>query len=186
MNPTAAIRLKIQTMHGVIYRARVSLRTADARRKAFQEALDVLPDGEGGMYLRKKLEDKIRKEGVAGEQFAAELTDAEAKLSAFEETVKLLEKEEEESSGSTELRPNSDVYRIRETLRNAGKPLNLSEICSLLDKQDTAENKNSIRGSLGRYAREGRIFVQTAPNTFGLVELGHKTHNEPIDPSEVI
>lgn len=72
----------------------------------------------------------------------------------------------------------------REIIKNAGKPLNLSEILSMLSKPDTAENKNSIRGSLGRYARESKIFVLTSANTFGLIELGHTRENQLVEVTE--
>lgn len=33
----------------------------------------------------------------------------------------------------------------------------------------------SLASSLAAYVRKGEIFTRPAPNTFGLVELGHKT-----------
>lgn len=176
-SPADLIRSKMRDAQRQLLAAQTSLRIMDARVKGFAEALAILPDAETSAGLRKKLEDKIRKERQAADEYANFVSDMEGRVSAFEETLKLIEKESEDS-GTPDLRPNSDVFRIREAIRLLGTPMTLAQILAALGKDDTPENKNSIRGSVGRYARERKIFVQTAPNTFGLLELSHKPQEE--------
>ena len=170
MSPKQQIEAKLREIETDLAKAHVDLLGADQRAAGFQEAMTLLGEDVSSANVRAKLEEKIKREK---KQALDQVSKLEAKLSAFEDTLKLMEKENAEPANS-DLRPNSDVFRIREFLRISGKPMNLSEILVLMEKPDTTENKNNIRGSIGRYAREGRIFVQTGPNTYGLVELGHK------------
>ena len=41
-------------------------------------------------------------------------------------------------------------------------------------KEPTQKNVKSVAGAMNNYAREGRVFTRTAPNTFFLLELQTK------------
>lgn len=170
MSPKDQISTKCGEIRNELAEALASQKMAAERADGFLEAIALLKTEDGSSNLRSKLEDKIKKEKKSADDLVSKL---EAKLSAFEDTLKLIEKENSESSNQ-ELRPNSDVWKIREILRGNPKPMNLSEILVILGKEDTPEIKNNVRGSIGRYAREKKIFVQTAPNTYGLVERSDK------------
>jgi hypothetical protein len=162
-------------------RVAASAQESLGRIRAFEDTVRMLGDNPENAHLRKKLEDKIRKEKQAADEERAALAEAMARLSGYREALKLLEKDAEESS-EPELRPGSELYRIREAMRLMGQPLTLAQMLETLGEQDNAGKRNSVRGSVGRYAREGKIFVQTAPNTFGLLELGHKpTLEAPVE-----
>ena len=47
-----------------------------------------------------------------------------------------------------------------------------------LGAQDIHGHAASLASSLAAYARRSGIFVRTAPNTFGLLELGHDSEEE--------
>lgn len=151
------------------------------RCKAFEETISLLGNNPENLHLRKKLEDKIRKERQAVEQSAAELAEAEARLSGYKDAIKMLGKDADDPT-EPELRAGSELFRIREAIRAMGQPLSLAQMLEALGEQDNPQKRNSVRGSVGRYARDNKIFVQTAPNTFGLLELNHKPQTE----SEVV
>lgn len=151
------------------------------RSVAFDEAISLLGDDPDNSHVRKKLEDKIRKERQAVEDHKATLAEAMARLSGYKDAIKLLDKDSDNNS-EPELRHGSELHKIRDAMMAMGIPLTLSQMLEVLGEQDNPLKRNSVRGSVGRYARDGKIFVQTAPNTFGLLELGHKP--QPI-PEEV-
>lgn len=151
------------------------------RSFAFEEALKLLGAEEGNEGVRKKLEDKLRKERESLDDLKAELANAMARLSGYKDVLRILEKETEEGA-EPELRPGSELFKIRDAIRAMGQPLSLAQMLEVLGEQDNASKRNSVRGSVSRYAREGKIFVQTAVNTFGLLELGHRADQTP-EPS---
>jgi hypothetical protein len=152
------------------------------RSHAFEETLKMLGDDPSTAALRRKFEDKIKKERQQLDEQKALLAEAMARLSGYKDAIKLMEKDAEEPS-EPELRPGSELFKIREAVRMMGIPLTLAQMLEVLGEQDNPSKRNSVRGSIGRYARDNKIFVQTAPNTFGLLELGHKPASEP--PGEI-
>ena len=52
--------------------------------------------------------------------------------------------------------------------------MHVSALIEELGKDLNRKSRASMTGSLGAYARRGEIFTRPAPNTFGLIELGHK------------
>jgi hypothetical protein len=173
MTARETINTKCGEIQAEIDRMDSDLRAFTARCLGFEEAITMLKDEDRSGFLRKKLEDKIRKEKMAIEGAKDMISDAYARLSAFEETQKMLSKEGEDQA--PELRPGSELFKVREAIKKHGHPMNLSEMLKVLGKTETSETKNSLRGSIGRYARTDTIFTKISPNTFGLMELGHKT-----------
>lgn len=70
-----------------------------------------------------------------------------------------------------ELRSGSDMYKLREILRRAGKPLHINELLDRLNSEPTKAKKQSLVGQLGVYVRGNNIFTRPIPNTFGLKEF---------------
>lgn len=155
---------------------RRAVASSDAKAGAFQQAATLLNGADPTGAYRRRIEERIRRERAEARRIAEETAEAEARLEAFEETLRLLSKDVSEG---TELRAGSDVARARACILEAGRPLLLDELIQQLGKPASAESRGSLRGSIGRYAREGTIFVKTAPNTFGLLELGHSGDGKP-------
>jgi hypothetical protein len=76
-----------------------------------------------------------------------------------------------------ELRPNTELARVRDVILKEAKPLTLDEIILKIgkssdDKRDHKSRKISLRGSLRGYAKEGKFFtIEEAADTFGLIEF---------------
>lgn len=142
------------------------MRRAKARISGFQSCLDALvgSDEEGG--ARRRLEDRIAKEESAITELEQQFEEARERLSAFEEALRILEKQ----GKIPDLRANSMMARVREAMRQVGKAMTLGELAAILnlDKKE----KNSVRTSLASYARDGRVFARgEGPETFTLIEF---------------
>jgi len=129
--------------------------------------------------LRKKqseiesLEDKLR----AAKVYAAALRDV---LRDFDKGRRA----EEDDAAEAKLREGSATAQAREIILSHGKPVHIDDILNAMGKEVTRDTKASLAGSLAAYVRRDEIFTRPAPNTYGLVELGHKeaaddTPNEP-------
>jgi len=104
-------------------------------------------------------------------QLEAGIADIADRLDAFQETRKLLNKKANKE-GVPELRSGSELFKVKAAIKDSGQPMSLSQMNALVGKEDNVKSRNSMRGSVARYV--GTIFVKTAENTYGLVELGHK------------
>lgn len=99
----------------------------------------------------------------------------EGQLQGLQEAMKLLPRENV-NQGKVEhvLRTGSAMAKARELIHSRQEPLHITAILDGIGRTVNHPNRVSVSGSLGNYARKGEIFVRTAPNTFGLIELGHK------------
>lgn len=79
----------------------------------------------------------------------------------------------------TVVRQGSSVAQAREAILKAGRPVHISDLLSAAGKGVTKEARASLVSSLAAYVRRGEIFTRPAPNTFGLVELGHSSDETP-------
>lgn len=68
-----------------------------------------------------------------------------------------------------ELRIGNQMAKIRDIIREEGKPLHIAEITEKL-KQSGRIKRSSLAGSLNFYVKAHRVFTKTAPNTYGLKE----------------
>jgi hypothetical protein len=152
-------------------RLETEIRETKARIGAFGESAEALgPSAAEGpaVTVLRRLQEKVKKEQAGLAELEAKVVDARGRASAFEEAIKLFPKEGED----TELRANSEMYKVREALRAAGKPMTLTEILKVLGAEGDDKKKNSLRGSLASYANKGRVFTkEDAPETFGLIEF---------------
>lgn len=154
------------------------LRVHVARSSGFKISFDALSGDESPavLSLKRKIVDKIDEELIFITGLKSKIAEAEGRKSAFDETIKLLPKTS--TNGSLkDLRPRSELFRVREVLRQAGKPISLDEILQKVgridgDPRDEKGRKISLRGSLRGYAKEGKFFtIETAADTFGLLEF---------------
>jgi len=148
------------------------LRSAKARLKAFQESGSVVEaagaDGAAQTVFRR-LGDKVRKEQTAIAEIETKVVDATARVSALEEALKLFPKEGETS----DLRAGTQMAEVQAVLRAHGKAMSLAEILKAIGAAGDEGKRNSLRGSLASYARDGRVFTkEDGSDTFGLIEFG--------------
>jgi len=161
------LEMRLKTIAEEISSIGLMNETRLGRIAGFKEALVALNGSDPSGSIRRKLEDKIRKEEQAYSEGRNGLAAARGRAEAIRESMRLMGQLNDEQS-SPELRPGSELHKVRQFLLSQGKPMPLNEILIGIGKQDTPDNRNSLRGSLGRYARSGFHFLKTAPNTFGL------------------
>ena len=73
--------------------------------------------------------------------------------------------------GKGVLRQGSDMEKIRDIIRQTGRPMHISEIVTGLGRADTKADRVSISSSLSRYVRAGEVFKRVKPNTFALIDM---------------
>ena len=125
------------------------------------------------MDIRKDLGRRIDKEREKVLQLRSELDRSEAFILGLQEALKMLPKEggRKPRKRKMSLRPGSDMAKIRDLIKQNGRPMYISEITTGLGKPNTKANRLSIAGSLSRYVRAGEIFKRVKPNTFALIDM---------------
>lgn len=132
------------------------------------------------MNQRKKIEDRLRKKDSEISGLEEKLKAARVYAAALRDVLKDLDGTEagEEEPSETKLRTGSAVARARDIILARGEPVHLDDILEAMGREATRDTKASLAGSLAAYVRKDEIFTRPAPNTFGLVELGHVTVEE--------
>ena len=130
------------------------------------------------MNERRKIEERLRKKEEEIRTLEAQIRDARVYMQALLDVLKLLPRGPERSVPSSALRPGSGVAKARECILRKGEPAHVLELLQALGKEPTREARASLSGSLAAYVRKGEIFTRPSPNTFGLVELGHRNQDE--------
>jgi hypothetical protein len=134
---------------------------------------------------KKKIEDRLSKKLAEIGTLEEKLRAAKVYAAALRDVLKMLGGDDEaDESVETKLRPGSAVAQTREIILGRGEPVHLDDILEAMGKEANRDTKASLAGSLAAYVRRNDIFTRPAPNTFGLVELGHVTvdddqHAEP-------
>jgi hypothetical protein len=137
------------------------------------------------MNERKKVEERLRRKEAEIRAFEEQIRDAKVYMQALQDVLKLLPKDaEEQSNAEAVLRSGSAVARAREVILRRKEPTHLNVLVQELGLELTREAKASLSGSLAAYVRKGEIFTRPAPNTFGLVELGHKDEAASSPPDD--
>lgn len=131
------------------------------------------------MDERGKIADQIRKKEREIESLEERLKTARVYLHAFRDVLKMLDTAPASGSGAAALKPGSAVAQARDAILRARKPLHITALLGALSKEDNRESRASLASSLAAYARRGEIFIRSAPNTFGLSELGHEAIKVP-------
>lgn len=128
------------------------------------------------MDIREELQKRIEKKEQEIREYERKIAEASAYLQALGDMLRLLPKTSATPPNpDMALRPGTAMAKAREAIKKAGKPLHIVDILNAIGRPVNRENRGSIGGSLSAYVRKGEVFAKVAPNTFGLVELGHKT-----------
>ncbi len=132
------------------------------------------------MSERKKIEDKLRRKEQEIATFEDKIKDAKVYVKALRDVLKMLATAEVSAEEEQpQLKSGSAVAQARDAIMQNGRPLHIDDILSALGKENTRESKSSLTSSLAAYVRREEMFTRPAPNTFGLVELGHETVASP-------
>lgn len=123
------------------------------------------------MGLRDNFQKMIDKKQQEIRALELQLKEASAYVQALQDSMKLLPRDGSDTTQHT-LRPGSTLAKTRDILKAARTPMPIGEILKALGKPQDKKHRVSLAGTLSGYARKGRVFVKTAPNTFGLLELG--------------
>jgi hypothetical protein len=126
------------------------------------------------MGARESLQKLIDRKLAEIDRLEEQLRDARVYVQAVQDSFKLLPKEEDGQALSKELRAGSALAQVQEFLKRERAPQHISTILEYLGKPIDKQNRVSLSGSLGGYARDRRIFTKTGPNTFGLIEFDSK------------
>lgn len=129
------------------------------------------------MSLRDNLQKRIdaKQSEIAGYEekirsFRGLIAGAKIYIEALEEVVRLLPREPANDGTGATLRPGTNLEKARDAIRDAGKPLHITELLGAIGMPVDDENRSSLSGSIGAYVRKGQVFTRPAPNTFGLLE----------------
>lgn len=129
------------------------------------------------MTERDVIESQIAKKQSEIEALDEKLKAAKVYVAALRDVLKILEKaaraEPSNDEGETKLRAGSTVAQAREIILAKGAPTHIDDLLESMGKEVTRDTKASLAGSLAAYVRREDIFTRPAPNTFGLIELGH-------------
>jgi hypothetical protein len=127
------------------------------------------------MGLREVLQKKIEKKQAEVDTFSHEYDNfmraSTAYIQALQDTLKLIPEAGDSASQEVSLRYGSNVAKARDALRQAGKPLHITEILKAIGLSQDKKNRLALGGSISAYARKKKIFTKTESNTFGLVEF---------------
>jgi hypothetical protein len=129
----------------------------------------------------RKIEERVRKKEQEIQEFEAQIRDARTYIQALQDVLKILPRDTDEAATPTALRPGSGISKVRDFILSQRRPAHINELLEAVGREPTRENKASLAGSLAAYVRKGEVFTRPAPNTFGLIELGHA--NEPESPT---
>lgn len=129
------------------------------------------------MVLRAKLEKRIKEKEAEINILELRLREARAYLQATQDALRLLVKTHGEQK-AIGVRPGSILDQAFNILKEANRPMKIMDLLNALGKEQTHENRQSLVGSVGAYARKGRLFTKTGPNTFGLLEWKRKKIDE--------
>ena len=118
------------------------------------------------MSERAFIEERLRKKEAEMQSLDERVRSARIYVQALRDVLRDLD-------GPSESAPKAGtmITLARDAIREAGRPLHVGELLKAIGRAD--DSKNSLTGSLAAYVRKKEIFTRPAPNTFGLIELGH-------------
>ena len=125
------------------------------------------------MNEREKIRLKLNKKETEIQQLEEKLRTAKVYVQALIDVMKVLDEPFESSFSDSMLKPGSAVAKAREVILKRGQPVHITDILGALGKEMTRESRASLTSSLSSYVRKSEVFTRPAPNTFGLIEMGH-------------
>lgn len=124
------------------------------------------------MDIRNDLERRITKEQQKITDLRSQLDRAEAFVLGLQEALRMLPGSREKRSATGKLGFRSgNVKKTYDLLKQAGKPMQISEILIGIGKTDTKANRASLASSLYRSARKGGLIKKIGANLFSLQEI---------------
>jgi hypothetical protein len=137
------------------------------------------------MGLRENFQKLIDKKQQEVRALELQVREYHIYIQALQDSMKMLPKENADVQASTEhtLRPGSTLAKARDLLKATGSPMPIIEILKGIGQPQDNKHRVSLAGTLSGYAKKGRIFTKTAPNTFGLLEFA-QTDTEDEIPEE--
>lgn len=125
------------------------------------------------MGARQKIESLIEKKRQESAELQSQIDKNEIYIQGLLDSLRFLPKEQEstEPKAESHLRAGSDVYKAREFLKAAGRPMYIMDILKGIGKEANKSNRVSVSGTISWWVRKGQIFTRPSPNTFGLVEF---------------
>jgi hypothetical protein len=122
------------------------------------------------MGIRENVQKLITKKLEENVSLEHQIMSNKAYIQGLQDSMKFLPRD---GNGVAEyvLREGSALAKTRDALRAAGTPLAIVDILRALGKPQDKEHRTSLAGTLSGYARDGKVFTKTAPNTFGLLEF---------------
>jgi hypothetical protein len=124
------------------------------------------------MGIRENFQKLIDKKVQEIRDLELKVKEAQAYVQALQDSMKFLPRNGDSGPAEHSLRAGSQLAKARDLIKAAGTPLPIADILKGLNKPQDKKHRVSLGSTLAGYARQGRIFTKTAPNTFGLVELG--------------
>lgn len=126
----------------------------------------------------KKIEDRLKKKELEVMALEEQIKAARVYMQALQDVLKMLPK----PALANTLRSGSGVALARTIIINQGEPVHIVTMLELMKKEPSRENRASLTSSLAAYVRRGEVFTRPAPNTFGLIELGHTNTEDAAEP----
>ena len=123
------------------------------------------------MGIRENFQKLVNKKQDEIAALELQIREARAYIQAMQDSIKLLPKD---GSGVAEytLRAGTDLAKTRDIMKVVGSPMPIADIIKALGRTNDKKHRTSLAGTLSAYARDGKVFTKTAPNTFGLLEFG--------------
>lgn len=134
------------------------------------------------MNERQKIEEALRKKEQEIQGLEEKIKATKVYVKALRDVLKMLDKDNETEAAESTLRQGSAVAQARDVMLERRMPVHISDLLSAMGRPQTREARSSLASSLAAYVRRGEIFVRTAPNTFGLMELSHDSEVEEKGP----
>ncbi len=123
------------------------------------------------MGIRENFQKLINKKQDEIANLELQIRESRAYIQAMQDSLKLLPKD---GNGLAEytLRAGTDLAKTRDIMKVVGSPMPIADILKALGRPNDKKHRTSLAGTLSAYARDGKVFTKTAPNTFGLLEFG--------------
>ncbi len=124
------------------------------------------------MRVRENFQKLINKKRQEVTELELQIREAKAYIQALEDSMKLLPRESAPGGVDHKLRPGSSLAKTRDAIKAMGVAMPIADILKAIGKPQDKKHRVSLAGTLSGYARDGKVFTKTAPNTFGLLEFG--------------
>ena len=135
------------------------------------------------MGIRENLQKLVSKKLEEISVLELQVKEAKAYIQGLQDSIKLLPRDGSSAAEYT-LREGSALAKTRDVLKTAGTPLTIADILKALGTPQDKKHRISLAGTLSGYARDGKVFTKTAPNTFGLIEFRSVQPNEDEIPED--